>query len=71
MRPEVAAGDSNYTWYATANLAAKPLNDEEVTSSPAAFPTSDQVSNMYTNVSLSPKMQRIQTRAWTDFQAGN
>ena len=71
MRPEVAAGDSNYTWYATANLAAKPLIDEEVTSSPAAFPTSDQVSNMYTNVSLSPKMQRIQTRAWTDFKAGN
>lgn len=71
MRPEVAAGDSNYTWYATANLAAKPLIDEEVTSSPAAFPTSAQVSNMYTNVSLSPKMQRIQTRAWTDFKAGN
>ena len=71
MRPAVAAGDSNYTWYATANLAAKPLIDEEVTSSPAAFPTSAQVSNMYTNVSLSPKMQRIQTRAWTDFKAGN
>ena len=71
MRPEVAAGDSNYTWYATANLSAKPLIDQEVTSSPAAFPTSDQISKMYTNKSLTPKVQRIQTRTWTDFKAGN
>jgi len=71
MRPDVAAGDSNYTWYATANIDAKPLIDEEVTSSPAAFPTSDQVSKMYTNASLPPKVQRMQTRTWTDFKAGN
>ena len=71
MRPEVAAGDSNYTWYATANETAKPMIDEEVTSSPAAFPTSAQVAQMYTNASLSPKVQRIQTRTWTDFKAGN
>ena len=71
MRPDVAAGDSNYTWYATANTTAKPMIDEEVTSSPAAFPTSEQVANMYTNASLSPKVQRIQTRTWTDFKAGN
>ena len=71
MRAEVGAADSNYTWYATANLAAKPMVDEEVTSSPAAFPTSDQIDHMYTNASLPPKAQRMQTRAWTDFKAGN
>lgn len=71
MRPEVAAADSNYTWYATANVTAKPMIDEEVTSSPAAFPTSEQVAQMYMNVPLPPKVQRIQTRTWTDFKAGN
>lgn len=71
MRAEVGAADSNYTWYATANLAGKPLVDEEVTSSPAAFPTSDQIDHMYTNASLPPKAQRMQTRTWTNFKAGN
>jgi len=71
MRPEVAAADSNFTWYATANATAKPLVDKEVTSSPAAFPTSDQVSQMYTLNPLPPKAERIRTRTWTDFKAGN
>lgn len=71
MRPEVGAADSNYTWYATANLAAKPMVDEEVTSSQAAFPTSEQVAKMYTAAVLPPKVERLQTRTWTNFKAGN
>ncbi|MGI9350666.1 MAG: extracellular solute-binding protein [Rhizobiaceae bacterium] len=71
MRPEVGAGDSNFTWYATANLTAKPMVDEAVTSSPAAFPTSKQVEKMYTTEVLPPKVERLQTRTWTDFKAGN
>ena len=71
MRPEVGAADSNFTWYATANATAKPMVDEEVTSSPAAFPTSEQVAKMYTTAVLPPKVERLQTRTWTDFKAGN
>ena len=71
MRPQVGANDSNYTWYATANLVGKELVDEEVTSSPAAFPTSDQVDLMYTTAVLPPKVERLQTRTWTNFKAGN
>ncbi|NRB35430.1 MAG: extracellular solute-binding protein [Rhodobacteraceae bacterium] len=71
MRPEVGANDSNYTWYATANKSAKPMVDEAVTSSPAAFPTSDQVALMYTTAVLPPKVERLQTRTWTNFKAGN
>lgn len=70
MRPEVAAGDSNFTWYATANQDAIPLIDEEVTSSPAAFPPADAVSQMYTLAAIPPKMERIRTRVWTNFKAG-
>ncbi|MFT5658789.1 MAG: putrescine transport system substrate-binding protein [Gammaproteobacteria bacterium] len=71
MRPEVAAADSNYLWYATANADAMSLIDEAVTSSPAAFPTKEQVANMYTGMPLPPKMERTRTRAWTSFKSGN
>jgi len=71
MRPEVGAADSNYTWYATANLTGKDMVDAEVTSSPAAFPTSAQVDKMYTTAVLPPKVERLQTRTWTNFKAGN
>lgn len=71
MRPDVAAGDSNFTWYATANITAKPIVDKAVTSSPAAYPTPDQVKKMYTVALLPPKIKRLQTRTWTNFKAGN
>ena len=71
MRPEVAAADSNYTWYATANYSAIKMIDEAVTSSPAAFPTSDQVAIMYTLAVVPPKIERVRTRTWTNFKAGN
>jgi len=71
MRPEVGAADSNFTWYATANMDAVSLIDKEVTSSPAAFPTADQVAKMYTSGVLPPKMERVRTRTWTNFKAAN
>ena len=48
MRPEVAANDSNYTWYASANEKAFDLIDPAVTGSPAAYPAAADVANMYT-----------------------
>ena len=71
MRPDVAANDSNYTWYATANKDAIPMIDEAVTSSTAAFPTAGQVAQMYTLSPLPPKVERVRTRTWTNFKAGN
>ena len=70
MRPDVAAADSNFTWYATANVPGKAQVDVDVTSSPAAYPTSDQVAKMYTTAVLPPKIERLQTRTWTNFKAG-
>ena len=71
MRPEVAAGDSNFTWYASANADAEPLIDEAVTGNVAAFPTAEQVSMMYSLDAVPPKIERARTRAWTNFKAGN
>ncbi len=71
MRPQVAANDSNYTWYANANEDAFDLVDTEVTSSPAAYPTSDMVKNMYPAATLPQKIERVRTRTWTNFKSGN
>ncbi len=71
MRPDVAAGDSNFTWYATANKDAVSMIDEAVTSSPAAFPTPKQVAKMYTLSVIPPKIERVRTRTWTNFKAAN
>ena len=70
MRPQVAANDSNYTWYATANKTALPMVDDEVKAQEAAFPTPGQVSTMYTFEVFPPKIKRLRTRTWTNFKAG-
>ncbi len=71
MRPEVAADDSNFTWYATANKDAVPLIDPEVTGSPAAFPPPEAVELMFPLVPLPQKVERLRTRTWTNFKSGS
>ncbi len=71
MRPEVAANDSNYTWYATANKNSTPMINEAVTSSPAVYPAPAQIATMWTSAVVPPKIERVRTRAWTNFKAAN
>jgi len=71
MRPEVAAADSNFTWYASANADAMPMIDEAVTGSTAAYPTEEQVKQMYSLAVVPPKIERVRTRTWTNFKAGS
>lgn len=71
MRPEVAANDSSFTWYASANKDAFDLIDPAVTGSPAAYPKEADVANMYTLGVVPPKVERARTRVWTNFKAGN
>jgi len=70
MRPEVAAGDSNYTWYANANKDSVSMVDEAVRSSPAAYPTEESVQDMYTLKPLPQKLERTRTRTWTAVKSG-
>ena len=71
MRPEVAANDSNYTWYATGNQTAFDLVDKTVSGSRASYPPTELVAQMYTLAVVPPKMERTRTRAWTRFKSGN
>ena len=71
MRPEVAAADSNYTWYATANAPARDMVDSEVTGSPASYPPPEAVARMYTLAVLPRKVERLVTRVWTTQEPGS
>jgi len=71
MRPQVGANDTNFVWYATANKDALPMIDDAVKSSTAAFPSPGQIQRMYTVSPLPPKIERLETRTWTNFKAGN
>ncbi|CAJ2377323.1 MAG: putrescine ABC transporter periplasmic binding protein [Arenicellales bacterium IbO2] len=71
MRPEVAANDSNFTWYATGNATAHDMVDENVTSSIAAYPPARLVREMYTLAVVPQKVERVRTRTWTKFKSGN
>ncbi|MGR3914177.1 MAG: extracellular solute-binding protein [Gammaproteobacteria bacterium] len=70
MRPEVAANDSNTTWYATGNATAHDLVDAAVTGSMAAYPSAKLVRDMYTLGVIPPKTERVRTRSWTKFKSG-
>ena len=71
MRPEVAAKDTDTTWYANANKDAYALVDPAVTSSKAAYPSEEQVANMYTLTLPPKKVERVKTRAWTNFKTSS
>ncbi len=71
MRPEVAAADSNTTFYATANRDAFDMISPDITSSPAAYPPPDLVEEMYTLANVPHKIARVRTRVWTKFVSGN
>jgi len=71
LRPQVAANDSNYSWYATANKDAIAMVDPAVTGSIASYPPEKSMAQMYTLQPLTPKMERVRTRVWTKFKSGN
>lgn len=71
MRPQVSANNSNFTWYASGNRDAYDLINEQVTSSPATFPPTELVAQMYTLAAVPLKAERARTRTWIKFKSGN
>ncbi len=71
MRPEVAAGDTNFTWYASANESAKELIDPYITETFSIYPPAEAVAKMYPLEVLPRKIERVRTRLWANFKSGN
>lgn len=70
-RPDIAALNTNYVWYANANTKATPLVDEEVRTNPAIYPTPEVMAKLYTRAPLTPEGERALTRLWTRIKSGS
>ncbi|MCG8707328.1 spermidine/putrescine ABC transporter substrate-binding protein PotF [Brenneria sp. 4F2] len=70
MRPEVIADISNYVFYASANRASVPLLNEAVRNNPGIYPSDEVRAKLYITKDMSPRLDRIRTRAWTRVKSG-
>mgnify|MGYP000563181566 CR=1 FL=1 len=70
MKPEIAAENSNYIYYANGNKDSQPLLEEDVIGDTAIYPDEETVEGLYTTTPYDPKSQRVVTRAWTRIKSG-
>ena len=70
LRPDIAARNSNYVFYANGNKASQAELDEAVKSDPAIYPPADVIAKLYTTTPSAPRVQREMTRIWTEVKTG-
>lgn len=70
LRPEVIASVSDYVGYANPNLKAGELMDPDVRQDQSIYPPQNVLDRLFVNNELSPKIQRLMTRAWTKLKSG-
>ena len=70
LKPEVAAGISDYVAYATPNTAALPLVDPEISGDPAIYPPADVAAKLVDPKTFAPEVTRERVRAWTVIKTG-
>jgi putrescine transport system substrate-binding protein len=70
LRPEIAAANTNYVFYASGNKAALEFIDEEVKSDPAIYPTEDVAAELFTLNAHSPDYDEVLTESWQRIKAG-
>jgi putrescine transport system substrate-binding protein len=70
LRPEVAAANSNFVNYATANTAALALVNEELRNDAGIYPTPEVKERLQPNLAKSAEFTRALNRAWTHFVTG-
>lgn len=71
MRADVAAENVNYVWYASGNKAAEASIDPEILSHPGIYPTDQAKEKLFVTPVYDTKTDRIVTRVWNRFSAGN
>ena len=71
MRADVAAENVNYVWYASGNKAAEASIDPEILSHPGIYPTDEAKEKLFVTPVYDAKTDRVVTRVWNRFLAGN
>ncbi len=70
MRPDIAAANSNYVYYANGNLASQEFLNEDVIADEAIYPSQETLDRLFTSTTYDPRSQRVLTRMWTGVKAG-
>lgn len=70
LKPEVAAGITNYVAYASPNTAATALVDPEISGDPAIYPPAEVLAKLVDPATLPPEVTRERVRAWTSIKTG-
>lgn len=68
LDPKVGADITNYVWYGSPNLAAKPFIDPEILNDPGIYPPAN--TKLFTNEPMPMKIDRVMTRIWTSIKKG-
>lgn len=70
LEPEVMADITDYVVYANAVPESLEFVDPEIASDPAVFPSEEVMAQMYSAEIISPRYERLRTRAWTRVRTG-
>jgi putrescine transport system substrate-binding protein len=70
LRPEVAAANSNFVNYATANKAALGQVNEDLRNDAGIYPTPEVKERLQPNLAKSAEFTRLLNRSWTRFVTG-
>ena len=70
LKPDVAAKNSNYVYYANGNLASQSQLNEDVKGDPAIYPDEDTMNRLFTSTSYDQETQNLITRLWSEIKAG-
>ncbi len=71
LRPDIAAANTNYVFYASGNKAALELIDDEVKNDPAIYPTGDTAAKLFGLKAHTPDYDEVLTETWQRIKAGS
>jgi putrescine transport system substrate-binding protein len=70
MRPDIAAANSNYVFYASGNKAALEQIDPEIKNDPAIYPTPEVTAKLFNLKAHSPDYDELLTETWQRIMKG-
>ncbi len=70
LKPEIAARNSNFVFYANGNKASQEIMNKEVLEDTAVYPDAATFAKLYTTTPSPARAQREMTRVWTEVKTG-
>jgi len=71
LRPDIAAANTNYVFYASGNKAALDLIDPEVKDDPAIYPSAEVSAKLFNLKAHTPDYDELLTETWQRIKAGS